>query len=116
GTTEPDGRPREPGRGADGPQPADPCLLPICSNQEPEQQGCLAPVVRLPQAELERGQPIGIERPTPARIARRHGPSLPQNEGVSTEDRAFRWLLVLLVAAGAFFGLAPLPAPSLFAS
>jgi len=32
------------------------------------------------------------------------------------EDRLLRWLLILLIAAGAFFGLAPLLAPALFAS
>jgi hypothetical protein len=32
------------------------------------------------------------------------------------DDRLFAWLLVLLVAAGAFFGLAPLLAPGLFAN
>jgi hypothetical protein len=31
-------------------------------------------------------------------------------------DRLFSWLLVLLIAAGAFFGLAPFLAPALFAS
>jgi hypothetical protein len=32
------------------------------------------------------------------------------------DDRLFSWLLVLLVVAGGFFGLAPLLAPALFAS
>jgi hypothetical protein len=35
---------------------------------------------------------------------------------VGSRDRAFDWLLALLVAAGAFFGLAPYLAPTVFAS
>jgi hypothetical protein len=67
----------EAGRGArevrgrdDRPRPADARLLAVRLDEQREQPKILAPVVRLPHPELERGEPLRREVTAPARVGR----------------------------------------------